>query len=326
MTTNDPPAKRPKTLSFRWHVFVPSISLQFQPCSTVFVRPTGATGRGKRVKLLEIGPKKSKVQVNDTTSDVKRKRLLPVYDTETTSTTVLVVASTTHYRQMAASQVTDQDRVLEMGCSTGETSALVWPTARSWVGLDTGADMVAATQSRMPNNIHGACHCVDALGGDPAVAEDCARSLGEPTVALVDIGGNRELSGVVRMLEWLWQGFGDLRLVIVKSEQAYKSLRTMLNDHASSDVITGANAWFTEQLAMAQRQSVPRHPLQAPKRYNPEDGTTPICRYHNYHRQGCSKAECPYDHGHCHWCLQAGHVARECPNVGKTKDIFPQRR
>ena len=42
-----------------------------------------------------------------------------------------------------------------------------------------------------------------------------------------------------------------------------------------------------------------------------------ICRYHNYdQKRGCSKgrsSSCPFDHTHCHFCLEVGHVAFQCP-------------
>ena len=73
-----------------------------------------------------------------------------------------------------------------------------------------------------------------------------------------------------------------------------------------------------------------KHPLKAPMVLSPVDEKTPICRYHNYHRDGCrlykknsnsttqgeagaaADAICPFDHDHCHACQQLGHVAKNC--------------
>ena len=47
-------------------------------------------------------------------------------------------------------------------------------------------------------------------------------------------------------------------------------------------------------------------------------GAPPICRFHNYDSRrggGCKKLRsgaCPLDHEHCHFCLEPGHVAKEC--------------
>ncbi len=53
-----------------------------------------------------------------------------------------------------------------------------------------------------------------------------------------------------------------------------------------------------------------RHPLQAP--LVTLDGVA-VCRYHNYHPNGCQKADkCEYRHDVCHICLQKDHVAKNC--------------
>mmetsp|Transcript_6970 Transcript_6970/g.15373 ORF Transcript_6970/g.15373 Transcript_6970/m.15373 type:complete len:499 (-) Transcript_6970:692-2188(-) len=55
------------------------------------------------------------------------------------------------------------------------------------------------------------------------------------------------------------------------------------------------------------------HPIKAPLSLSPVDNATPICRFHNYHSDGCKKGDdCDFDHKHCHWCRKPGHVARNC--------------
>lgn len=70
------------------------------------------------------------------------------------------------------------------------------------------------------------------------------------------------------------------------------------------------------------------HPKKVPLVLSPKD-STPICRYHNYHPDGCKKfhkrkdvktakedkVQCQYDHEHCHYCQQVGHVALDCPSL-----------
>lgn len=91
-----------------------------------------------------------------------------------------------------------------------------------------------------------------------------------------------------------------------------------------------------------------KHPLKAPLVLSPRDGKTPICRYHNYHREGCkwyihnhgntkcnanknknnsnntngSAPSCPFDHDHCHACLQLGHVAKDCPGIHTQQSCY----
>jgi len=67
-----------------------------------------------------------------------------------------------------------------------------------------------------------------------------------------------------------------------------------------------------------QQQPYYIHPLKAPITYSPTDASKPICRYHNYHKDGCKRYKtdesCPLDHTFCHWCLQPGHIALDCVN------------
>jgi hypothetical protein len=174
---------------------------------------------------------------------------------------------------------------------------------------------------------------------------------------LIDIGGNRECGPVIKTMAWVLDTFGgteDLRMVIVKSRAL---VRQALSDcgneseifnstsdsahgsnttnrvptlNASNGILSGGTEWFKatkHKLLVAQQNRFDqrfKHPLKAPKVLSPADGTTPICRYHNYHRDGCKLhndrvalgTHCPFDHEHCHACLQEGHVAKDCPNRG----------
>ena len=50
-----------------------------------------------------------------------------------------------------------------------------------------------------------------------------------------------------------------------------------------------------------------------------EPGAPFICRYHNYAFIGCKKTvRCPFDHDHCHFCFQLGHIARDCEGFNLT--------
>mmetsp|Transcript_56536 Transcript_56536/g.137238 ORF Transcript_56536/g.137238 Transcript_56536/m.137238 type:complete len:449 (-) Transcript_56536:138-1484(-) len=206
-----------------------------------------------------------------------------------------------------------------------------------------------------------------------------------PTVIFVDIGGNRDDISVLKVLEWIFltflpdnrtdNGSGQdttpsssssssppLRLVVVKSRALVESIQSSsLSDGemvvSLTGVVSGGATWFQEALTErvhSVRPSLPKHPLKAPMVFSPiDDGTTPICRYHNYHVNGCWKYNsvinrrqinnnndddpngdedtaitrpkestsddkdavdhiCPFDHDHCHACLQRGHKARDC--------------
>ena len=203
-----------------------------------------------------------------------------------------------------------------------------------------------------------------------------------PTVIFVDIGGNRDDISVLKVLAWVFNNraykesgkekspsasasSSPLRLVVVKSRSLVESLLSSSSSSSggktvvsSTGVVSDGSGWFREVLAERVdnvRPSLPKHPLKAPMVFSPiGDGTTPICRYHNYHVKGCLKYKsginrrhnndnnikydptgdgdaattssyestndqndavydiCPFDHDHCHACLQQGHKARDC--------------
>ena len=243
------------------------------------------------------------------------KKLVPLFvdDNEFCDHTVRVVitAETNYFRQLAF-QVNGEDSVLEIGCANGETSKLLIPRARSWVGFDTSDDMIEDCRRFMEGSKK--CHIVkvDALV-HPGHAFDQAIIFGFPNVLFLDIGGNRECPNVMRMLSWAFKSWrNELRLVIVKSQELVHSLKTTSKIHIETGVVQNGHCWFEEYSA---KRALPKHPLRAPLVLSPKDGITPICRYHNYHKLGCTLQNCPLDHDHCPLCNMYGHKARECPDI-----------
>jgi len=310
---------------------------------------------------------------------VPSKRLIPIFPTPSSSICVIVTKETVHYRQLAASQVTRDDHVLELGCSTGETARCFFSSKNnsnnnnkkgkgctaaavsSWVGFDTSSSMVETTRNRINEwkknhqkrndpAIRANALKMDALL-DPTAASlaACQFHSKGPTVVFLDIGGNREIAGVVRMLNWVLfppqsslDSLGSVRLVVVKSKELFGSMYNNNNDNdnvqdaaasggcvengifrAVSSKGNNNNQWFRELLQESLRITLPKHPLQAPRQLSPVDHTTPICRYHNYYREGgCAKGKaCPFDHEHCHLCLRRGHIAINCPTLEQNSDM-----
>ena len=165
-----------------------------------------------------------------------------------------------------------------------------------------------------------------------------------PSVVFIDIGGNRDLNSVIQMLAWVRQCFSP-RLCIIKSEEMVESIigdeaantsATVSEEPESKRLKTNAikiepcglirngEDWFNAKLEdgsktsnLGETNSKPRfsHPKKAPLSVSPEDGKTPICRYYNYHKNGCHQDDCPLDHKYCHWCLKQGHIALHCTNL-----------
>jgi len=343
---------------------------------------------------------------------VRPSRLFPVYDIRndgesSVQTLILMTPDTLNYRQLATSHLRSSDKVLEIGCSTGECTALVVrrllllrsqqcsqkqkeeESTNSVLGgkivaFDTGPGMIEQAKNRllpefnnsMPkgnDDLSSRDHCysqmvqfhkVDAIA-DPKGAHSHAVKGDDrkPDVVLIDIGGNRELKGVVRMIQWVQTAFesDSPRLIIVKSEELVEELsrstqpkgkegeleenqsilgnesistKTMQPSVMENGMVDHAQDWFSTLILSyadaikdvqcnaakkASTQSAPKYPhaMKAPLVMSPKDNVTPICRFHNYHPDGCkrhngSSEKCPYDHEYCHWCQDAGHIASNC--------------
>jgi hypothetical protein len=279
------------------------------------------------------------------------RRLFPVIRPTSEPLLILVTKETSEFRPTAAGQIDDEADVLEVGCSTGETSEILWKRCRSWVGLDTSSLMLERVQERLAKTATSSCvrpsltmvAKLDALV-DPTRALQVSRRFHPqgPTDVFLDIGGNRSEEAVWRMLLFLCSdatAFPRLRQIVVKSRELFGSLWKELPNQGptstkndSKDVrvrdlsqlrLERDDGWVKKSLATVCASSsvvkLPKHPLRAPLRMSPADGTTIICRYHNYHLKGCLRFKdgtCPYDHTHCHLCLQPGHGAISCPSLG----------
>ena len=336
---------------------------------------------------------------------VRPSRLFPIYESNKDETLIIITPDTTNYRQLATSHLHVSDKVLEIGCSTGECTALVLrrlmllyknnnlqnhqeqkqekkkktnSQAGSVCAFDIGSDMVEQASTRVQSEFNALQHHsnqqaadlqmpsytdmvqfykIDALS-DPKRAyifatTDTTSSTNDqsksPDVILIDIGGNRELKGVVQMIEWVQSAFcqnddNSVRAIIVKSESLAEELTkstqssikedekkieaesSTVQQHTNS-IINQGQEWFTTLLssfstnttastvATNHQRCAPtyNHPLKAPLVLSPKDDKTAICRFHNYDIDGCKNGiRCLYDHEHCHWCRKVGHTALNC--------------
>lgn len=277
--------------------------------------------------------------------------------------TIVITRTTDKYRLLAASQLRPTDHVLEIGCSNGECSLVIakYVSDGSLVGIDVSNEMVQQAKSKIPE-VKGCTnvdfHVVDPFGdprralmlatGSDNIGDSLKKtSTTKPDVVFIDIGGNRDLTSVVKMLSWVRRSFSP-RLCIIKSEEivdqikadsALKSLdsyepakkrlksTSMTLEIESDGTLSNGQEWFEATLhdieTNLSRVSTARprflHPQKAPLSLSPIDNKTPICRYHNWHKNGCLQTDCPLDHDHCHWCLKLGHTALSCTNAESSK-------
>ena len=338
-----PAAKRQKTnIAYAsvvsWRIFPPPNGKPktFAIGDAVFFRSKSAKEIGQRGKVVEgikyasrHETKRDHVRVQFNAKDNKKevpkyvscKRLVPVFLQEKT-TNIILTSETIPYRHLACSQVQDTDDILEIGCSTGEASVILLRYGRSWVGLDTSVDMIEQCTDRLKSSCDKSKSWkavkADALSDPKGALKEAKKFNAQgPSVVFLDIGGNREFKSVLNMTSWVLQSFSNVRLIAIKSREL---VATTISDSTSTefqlDPTTGlfaeGMAWFQKQVDANARPALPSHPLKAPLVFSPKDATKPICRYHNYHQNGCSKDKCPYDHEHCHLCLKPGHIALNC--------------
>jgi len=262
----------------------------------------------------------------------RASRLIPCYvkpikSKETPNekkSTIIITAKTHHYRQLAASQLCKDDNVLEIGCSNGECSLVIAKYGNKLVGFDTSSEMITQAKEKINRCSFGSIeknkmctfHVIDPFI-DPKKAAQLVQGA---NVIFIDIGGNRDISSVLRMIEWSRNLF-DPNLIVVKSEEMVANienatqLRNRNTNESGNDefmgeisnkkakkfpfvsidtsgVIDNCENWYADALekeySVEDKKSSVSFNVGPPKYSHPLkaplalDGSTTICRYFNY--------------------------------------------
>jgi precorrin-6B methylase 2 len=330
--------KLENSLSLSWILYPPE-KQSFHLHDIVFYRSKSSKEKGRRGVIMTVDQSKyvslQWCDDNQSIQRVRRNRILPIFLPQYSSSTspvttkerldmatVIVTPDTTNYRLLCASQVTSNDIVLELGCSSGQASLILIKYAKSWVGLDTSEEMIELCRREIAaRDLTTSPHVykVDALI-DPEKAKELVLNATPqnlpPTHVFIDIGGNRAFESVLHMISWVTKTFHPL-LVVVKCQELSQNLQSKEESAIESQGRDMAISTRMLQRSLNSFPKIPSHPLKAPLRYV-TDRDIPICRYHNYHKDGCSKysnGSCLLDHDHCHLCLENGHIARQCPKI-----------
>jgi len=288
--------------------------------SNVFIRPKSAKENGEVAKFISE-TENGRILVELEGGNQKlfdRKRLLQVFDSQT-APLLLLTPETIPYRNLAWSQLTGDDKVLEIGCSTGECSKIVLRRTKNWFGIDTSSEIIAKCQSLVGSEFADRTAKLDCLVSPIQTRNAIIEKLGEPTHVFIDIGGNRSWASVVKAIAWTYQSFQP-QLVVVKSRELVAECKLeagLINKETGKLEEEG---WFETKLqSISTKATLPKHALGAPCSFSLADNNL-ICRYHNYYKDGCKKKDdgCILDHEHCHLCLEKGHVALDCPTMTAT--------
>ena len=333
LMTESTSRKRPRPTETQdrpaWFIFPPkNNNHKFESGQAVLFRTERSKSHGYRKgTILQVQSKQIQIQDSSSKENVtilvayQHALLLPdLRATREEPTIVVVTPETKDFRELVVGYITSTDRVLEIGCSSGEASVLMLPTCQSWVGFDTSEEMLGMCKAALleasssgPSTKKKDYHPVimNALvDSEKARIEACR--FGVPTFVACDIGGNRELVNVLRMISWAMESF-EPKLIMIKSRELTHALESSSLSTIDTDtgLVDKGQDWFQ---ANRPRHAMPKHPKKAPLVMSPTDPSKPICRYYNYHKNGChNKEDCPLDHEHCHFCKEKGHIGRECP-------------
>lgn len=313
----------------------PPPQLPSQAGQQVFVSPKGKTewesARNWTISSLDGDARCLCVSKCGKTKSVRRTRLTTIYPRLPREVTVIATSDTQRFRTLANSQVRQGDKVVELGCSTGETS---WRLARAvnmqnssgaYIGLDNSEEMVSAARSTYPGLQF---EQIDGLMEKAHLLALC----NDTDVVFIDIGGDRSKHTVTLLLALLLEKTETrLKLVAVKCETLVADMDAWNPGYSDSGKIWNAEAWFANAIDNAKQASKNwgkkkdqrkiRHPLNHQRKLAPNG--IEICRFHQFgtclkmqRNQGPSisapPSSCPYEHRFCYECLGEGHRALEC--------------
>lgn len=128
---------------------------------------------------------------------------------------VLAVSSIDRYRQLARELPVETDRVLEIGCSTGESTRLLAQRAAQVVAVDVSAELVARLQAELAG-----CAKVQVARIDGRNTPQLVALLLDPTLLFIDIGGTAHLDNVALQLRLCFKAFAPRLIVVCSFELA----------------------------------------------------------------------------------------------------------
>lgn len=125
----------------------------------------------------------------------------------------MFVSSTERYRNLGRTEISPDDIVLEVGCSSGEATRLLCSSAAQVVAVDISEEMVDRVRANLGRLSNLRVERVDARDA-PRLASVCP----SPTVIFLDVGGNAPLPNVTVVLRGLLMAYRP-RLVVVRSQE-----------------------------------------------------------------------------------------------------------
>jgi len=139
---------------------------------------------------------------------------------------LIIVSSARYYRKLAGNEVNKTDLVLEVGCSTGETTRILAQRASRVVALDHSRGMVTRTRETIGDDAGvEVCHL------DGRDLKGILDLIPKPDVIFLDMGGTQLLGNTAAILRSYLHVFNP-RLYVVRSIElaALSSLITEIEE------------------------------------------------------------------------------------------------
>jgi hypothetical protein len=256
-----------------------------------------------------------------------------------------VCPTTDLFRKLAScgDELNDEDcRIIEIGCCTGKTTKKLLTNNNvsplNVLALDVSNQFIQECRENFPPALQ--LEKINVLLEWPRFEELVSQkwtSLMDDVdtlklVVFVDIGGNREIESLLAVLQALVESkVLNPVSIIVKSQALYdygvenglddwESLKNLARSELVKRRSKGSKSGAAHTVGNDNNKQTRRHPLKMAQRLTPQG--VAICRYHNYDaKNGCLRYKdtqnlgkgCDLDHDHCHFCLETGHGALQCP-------------
>lgn len=163
---------------------------------------------------------------------------------------VVVTAKTNDFRRLS-NQVLGSDRVLELGCSAGESTVRLLKRSDNVIAVDKAEVMLAEARQKAPR---AEIHQMDCVADGDAVLKLARRA----DVVFLDLGGRMAMANAVTVLQSLPP---TVRLTVVKSLELDAYTATINSEEVDlDDFCRGARDYFSEH---CRKRAMRLHPPDA---------------------------------------------------------------
>lgn len=131
------------------------------------------------------------------------------------ATRISVVSSVRRFRHLARDLTRPTDSVLEIGCSTGETTSVLAAIAARVVAVDISPELVERTRAAMASCANVEVHKVDARN-----VPNLYRLIAKPDLIFIDVGGCAQVDNAAFVLRQCLQAFAPRVFVVRNTELA----------------------------------------------------------------------------------------------------------